>query len=646
MGSLPIFLHRRASAILAALTLLAVVCPADAAVLGVEGRVVLRESPVSEARVYAYQLVEKSLHKVLTDASGRFLFESLPAGIYKLIAHKAGLAPAVVLLQRDAAETAQFVELELTEESAADSADFWSVRSEIPGDVLREINGPATGEATADPQVADLVVGTGTGAGSQMSSSLLTEVAASSGIHDVTPEASALVTGANVGLKGQLGRVKLSMQGDFQTFVSDLQAPAAASLGLDGKTQSVSLNLKTPGSGDFDISTSSNRLSAADEGVATPVEASQLFFRWNRPLGDSGTTTVKASLIEENGLYNRAWADPIGVPTSSRTLRLEGDYARKIADNDLRAGLRYRESTGAYTSSFRGNESALPTTQSIDAFADGGWQTNSKVLVQYGLFSTLSNGSLSITPRGGFVLQMGPHWQSSLAAAHRVVSQRDLATDEVLPMFVDSMLTCGEAESYCYQLDVARSSGADDQFSLGASYRELDDTIRMYFNGNFFESSEGIFLVSGDQLPEVHAALRQRLAPGIVAKFSASAAEGGGGVFRSVNRRYYENQVSMLSSSIDTRFEHTSTGVYLSFHRLDQELQPLRRGRAAGAAPATNLERLDLVISQDLSAIWDLSLDWAVQLGMGIARGASFAHSDVDSNAIQRRVVTGVAVRF
>ena len=42
-----------------------------------------------------------------------------------------------------------------------------------------------------------------------------------------------------------------------------------------------------------------------------------------------------------------------------------------------------------------------------DAFGAGGWQANEKVLVQYGLFTTMTDGSISITPRGGFVLQLG-----------------------------------------------------------------------------------------------------------------------------------------------------------------------------------------------------------------------------------------------
>ncbi len=643
MGFLPIFHHRRAPAIFATLALLALLRPAGAEVLGVEGRVVLRESPVAAARVYAYQLVEKTLHKVLTDDGGRFLFDSLPAGIYKLIAHKAGLQPAVLLLQRDVAEAPQWVELELTEETPPGLGDFWSVRSEIPGDVLREITTESEVATALGSEVADLVIVQG----AQMDSRVLAEVSATSGIHDVTPEASARMTGANVGLKGQLGRIKLSMKGDFQTFASEASEPVASGLGIDGQAHSVSLKLQTPEQGDFDISSSSNHLTMAAESFTTPVEASQLYFRWNRPVGESSSTSVRASYVEESGLYNRAWIDPQGIPTSSRTLLLEGDYATTLAGwGDLRTGLRYRERTGTYARRFQGASDELPVSQSIDVYGDGGWQASSKVLVQYGLFSTLTDGNVSVTPRGGFVLQLGPRWQTSLTAAHRVVAQQDLAADNILPMILDGTMSCGEAEASCYQLAVMRASGVDDQIALGASYRELDNTIRMYFNGDFFESSEGIFLVPGDRLPELHASIRQRLSPGIVAKVSASVANGGGGVYRSVNRRYFENQVSMVSSVIDATFERTSTGVYLSFHRLDQQLDPLRPSRRGYVDPGTDLERLDLVVRQDLSAIWDLSLDWAVHLGMGLARGASFFHSEVDSEALQRRVVTGVAVRF
>ncbi len=79
----------------------------------VAGRVVGKTAPLSAAGVYAYQLADLSLRKVTTDAQGNFLFRDLPAGLYKVIAHKAGFLPAVVLLTRTTAQTYQFVELNL-----------------------------------------------------------------------------------------------------------------------------------------------------------------------------------------------------------------------------------------------------------------------------------------------------------------------------------------------------------------------------------------------------------------------------------------------------------------------------------------------------------------------------------------------------
>ena len=81
--------------------------------------------------------------------------------------------------------------------------------------------------------------------------------------------------------------------------------------------------------------------------------------------------------------------------------------------------------------------------------------------------------------------------------------------------------------------------------------------------------------------------------------------------------------------------------------RLDQQLLPLsQRASKSAVEPATDLQRLEVGVSQDLSAIWDLTQDWAVNVAMGLARGASFFHSNIDSEALQRRIVTSVAVRF
>src|SRR5688572_28598774 len=103
---------------------------------GVGGQVLGEAAPLPAAGVYAYQLANLTVRKVLTDTKGNFLFQDLPVGLYKIIAHKPGFIPVVVMLTRTAAQNYQFVEMQLTERppgatNAKEGEDFWSVRSRI-----------------------------------------------------------------------------------------------------------------------------------------------------------------------------------------------------------------------------------------------------------------------------------------------------------------------------------------------------------------------------------------------------------------------------------------------------------------------------------------------------------------------------------
>jgi len=622
---------------------------------GVAGRVLQSATPVVEARVFAYQLVERTMQRVLTDNAGRFLFEALPAGIYKIIAHKPGFEPAVLMLQRAASEEAQQVTLELEREAPAGAtgsagsdpanggnSDFWSARSKIPGDVLREldlpqlawIDGPDGIETgAADP--ADL---------SGTNSKLRAEVSAVSGIEEITPQSDVRVSGGNVDVAGRLGAVKLFFEGDFQSFES-AAASRSGDLAVDGSSRSVSLSLQTPHQGVFDLESSSNRLTTAEDGFALPVEASQYRFGWNREIGENGETSVRGFYLEESGLYNKGYVEPVELPFASRTLLIEGNYTHKLDSGQLNAGLRYRERSGSYSRRFTGvGDEAV--SEYLDAFGGGDWRINDTVLLEYGLFTTLRDGSVSLTPRGGVVLQLGGNWQTAAAVAHRVEVDADPLSDDFLPVFVDGALDCSTSEIACYELSVQRGTGEGDQLEFGGSFRELDSTVRMFFSTNFFDHTEGLFLVPGDSLPELHASFRKRLSRSVVTRISASVSEGGGGVYRAVNNRFFENHVSLVSTQIDTQFEATATGVFVAFHDLEQELLPYRPVRRKAAPTTAGIERLEVVVNQNLSTLLDLSTDWAIRLGMELARGASFFHSDVDPEELRRQIMTGVAVRF
>src|SRR6476661_9910294 len=90
---------------------------------GVGGRVLGESNPLSSAHIYAYQIADLSLRKVMTDGQGKFLFQDLPAGLYKIIAHKAGFTPAVIMLTRTTAQAYQSLEVQLTQQQAGQGKD-------------------------------------------------------------------------------------------------------------------------------------------------------------------------------------------------------------------------------------------------------------------------------------------------------------------------------------------------------------------------------------------------------------------------------------------------------------------------------------------------------------------------------------------
>ncbi|MDP9120324.1 MAG: hypothetical protein M3O15_02990, partial [Acidobacteriota bacterium] len=138
--------------------------------------------------------------------------------------------------------------------------------------------------------------------------------------------------------------------------------------------------------------------------------------------------------------------------------------------------------------------------------------------------------------------------------------------------------------------------------------------------------------------------ITQRVAPKILATFESSAAAGGGGVFSAADNRPYQNRVRYSVTSLDTRFQATSTDLLLAFHRLTQDLDRLQQPRLV--AQELNFERLQMMLTQNLNFLWSWSGDWAVQLNMEVSRGSGSYLASNTEGQLMRRVVGGLAVKF
>lgn len=613
---------------------------------GVAGLVHAEASPIATAGVYAYQLSNFSLHKVTTDAQGRFLFQDLPAGLYKIIAHKAGFEPVVLLLTRTTAQAYQFVNLELTQSNpkepagpAPDGEDVWSLRARIPADVLRDIE--LAGAETVQLAQERLPAPSANGLLSQFH----TEMQAMTGVDGITAASESQVSGAQLGIQGRLGQMQVGLRGRFWQFEPSSLAPGGAGM---GQTSAVSLDLESSPGSKLAVTSLSNRLGARQQGqgLDSPIDFEHYRVSWSQPIGN-GQSDFAAQYTSESN-FNRAGAnDPAAIPAESRTWRVEGSYTTSFSPRTtLQAGMRYRaqqfdlSGTGDAAAQALGN---LAGSGNLDLFGRGSFRLQPAFLVEYGLYSTLADGSVEMTPRCGVVLRLGDDWQLETAASRRAYSTTSPLAPVFLPTLYKEADLCEEGSRSCYEVHLSRSSGDGNSISLGAVDRTFGKTLRLYFSEDLFDRLESLYLVPGDEVPELRLSVTRRLAPKVVSTFEGSLASGGGGTFFAPAGQSYENRVQYLTTSVETKFQSTSTGVFVAFHRLSQTLSPF--GANGGPASAVELQRLQLMLSQDLNILFDLAGTWAVQLDMEVSRTSSPLVPNGDAE-LQKRFLGGIAVKF
>jgi hypothetical protein len=707
---------------------------------GLAGRVTGNASPLQAAGVYAYQLADLALFKVMTDAQGNFLFRDLPAGLYKIIAHKPGFLPVVIMVTRDTAKAYQFLELQLAQRAvhdfdasdrakgpsasssnssggarktgAADSVDgdFWALRARIPGDVLRDIEASdaagtqegqaksataASGAAPASAAGATPASGSITPAGTVASGGSFasaraedtaagggsgrfhTEVQAMTGVANVAQVGVGQVSSGKLGIEGQLGQVQVGLSGRFWQMSSDslLAGSGAGSsrampgTSADGKTSAMSLDLEAGRSSRITVTSLNNHLlprSAAGQGE--PVGLDHYQVSWSQKLGENSHSDFAAQYTSENNYHRQSAIDPASIPGSSRTWNFEGSYTTALGeDSSLQAGFRYRQSLldlapigpagnlSAGSSSFTalgplGSSSAViaglaPDHQTVDFFTRGGTRLQPALLVEYGLYTTLLDGSVSLAPQGGLVLQLDEGWQARGSATHRVYQQSPVNPEFMPALFKESDL-CEQGGKSCYELSLSHHAGEDDAISISGIDRLVGQTLRLYFSDVVFDRLESLYLVPGDRVPELHLLVSHRLTPQIKTSLESSFAMGGGGVFIGADGHPYKNQVRYLVTSLDTHFLSSATGVFLAFHHLTQGEKAVgaEAGSALGGAPV-DLDRLQLMLSQDLSVLWNLAAQWALQVNMELSRGTAPFLASTDTQ-LHRRILGGIAVRF
>ena len=354
-------------------------------------------------------------------------------------------------------------------------------------------------------------------------------------------------------------------------------------------------------------------------------------------------------------LHRHGWVDPRAIPEESQSWRLEGTYTAELTERaSLQTGVRYRQLSSGFgfadqaaTATTAGATTGLaPEWEEVDLFSRAGMQVKPSVLVEYGLYTTLRDGTVSLSPRGGLVFQLSPEWQAAMAASYKVHEEGQLPYTDFMPTVrsPDALEdSCEQNDAHCYQVVFTHQSSDQDSLSLGASHRSFDETQRVYFSDELMDRFESLYLVPGDEVPEIHFDVTRQLSPTVTTRFQSNVADGGGGVFLATDSQPYENQVSYLVTSLDTRFGGTSTGLFVAFHRLEQVLE--RTEASDRPSPEMDVERLELMLTQDLNFLLNMATEMALQLNMQVSRGSwpfVTEASQQDEDELRKRLMGGI----
>lgn len=588
------------------------------------GRVSSQDAPLDEVAVYAYQLSNAALSKSSTDGDGKFSFVNLPAGLYKIIAYKPGFVPAVVLLTRAAASAYQFLDFELSEQRLStedDGSDFWTIRGRIPSDVLRDLRLAQSAESLSQPEPE---------------AAFTTQMQALAGVGSSPMIGNAQLTDALVNVAGRLGSLELGFRGRLQQLEpASLESEGARA---SGESQALALSLEATDDSHLQLMTERAMLL----GSRLPVALERYGLSWSQPLGTTSRSRFEAQFTDQNNLYRDSGYSPLELPASSRSFRVEGSYETRLSDHTIQTGVRYRQRILIPEAD---TASTIPYER-IDVFGLDDWTVLPTVVVEFGLFSTLTDGRLSLTPHGGAVLDLGSRWSAAVSARQRMSEEEGPeALRDFVAMHYAQGRECGTVEEHCYQIELSRKLGSGDgeRVAIGALHREFADTVRLYFSDDFFRQLESLFLVRGDSLPQIKLAIGQRLSSRVFAELESYYGTGGGGTYQAADTATYRNAVRYLGTSLNTQFEQTSTALFLGFHRIEQELTPLDL-QAPSAAPLA-MDRLQILLTQDLASLLDMATDLAILLDMQLSRGTT-PYDQLSSHELRHQVVGGIAVRF
>ena len=467
------------------------------------------QAPISGALVIFYNLADASLTRASTSADGSFVVASAPVGVYDLIAYKKGFLPALVRLWHQAApQQVSSLSIELASagkksrglSSGQASPDFWELRDRLPADILREIGLADTEEKPA--------AGLGRPGATSGSTSPSTSAAAAKiggemrTTTDVGSGDSSSISRAALGLRGGLPNGwAYALQGEYAT-LSDGRPPADGV--TTGNSTGLALDVAPSPLDHVRVTTRRNQLSFGVQGPAS-LQAHQVM--WDRGDEHGTVESAAARYIEEAGLYSATARGTSLFPLASRTLELQGAYARAATDTPgLSVAMTYRRREGLGSASgVSSNGVYFPAAPDADLAAGTSVRVGSRTQLEGGVVARYLAGGYGIAPRVVVRYELPDGSVVFVRGLYRLAGS-GLSTGTAMPR----VASIDDSNEPAAQRSVSAGferHGDSGSFRFQASQQRLDEVVRAFFDGDLLTDFDSVYLMSGNTVRQLDASV-------------------------------------------------------------------------------------------------------------------------------------------
>ncbi|MGA7617605.1 MAG: carboxypeptidase-like regulatory domain-containing protein [Thermoanaerobaculia bacterium] len=567
----------------------------DPSFIDVLGSVTNAAAPVEDALVLAFDLGSGRTIQTFTDSHGAFHLPSIPAGIYRIIAVKRGLNPAVAMVIPGQRDRKVVIRMRTSGELSENERDeIWEVRRSIPPDVLRQLNVGSVEEA------------------SQASNAFEGSMASLAGVSSTEQPA---FSKAALSLRGTFGDGwAVDVEGhrsvfDTDPFAFSANAPAAQASG-------VVMQLRSGADESYRYATSrASWIGGAGVGGADQTAGFESHqFDWR-----NRESSVRVRYSSEENLFSQPYLNGERIEVAGDT----NVYHSQRADVMLLVRLE--------------EERSASEVSSIDPMRTAGVSTHARyeitpsVAVQYGMQTRIGTGGNEWAPETGAEVKIVPGISLIVSGLYKMI-RSDSGSEEYGPYLVGISDPGAAPPRYRYALGLVTGNPEHPTFTAIASVTQIDSIIRIGLDDRFESFWDGVYLLPGDQQSELSLEYQKDIGSRFAVAVMAI-----GGKTASADVRSVDGESTYLVTTVHSTWLPSGTSVDVSYRYIDQASRS-----PIGATPES--ERLNFRMAQSLR----LPIDLRLLVGFDLARSVDspVAMDQGDPAGYSKRVLGGLSFAF